>query len=110
MQGERDAICDVEAGQAAFSAADVFETPRGGGAGSNPDDITSSQFREARRDRTMVDRLLGDLPRRISDQFSLPRGDEDVNVSRYGLENVPEEQGGGEERRSPLLKSKIKTK
>lgn len=45
----------------------------------------------------MVDRLLGDLPRRISDQFSLPRGDEDVNVLRYGLENVPEELGGEEE-------------
>jgi hypothetical protein len=99
MQGERDAIGDVEAGRSAFNAAEVFETPRGGGIGVNPDDLTSSQFRDARRSGTAVDQLLGDLPRRISDQFSVPRGDEEVNVSRFGLENVPEgnEEGSAAE-------------
>jgi hypothetical protein len=97
MQGETNAIGDVEARQTVFNATDVFETPRGGGAGSNPDDITTSQFRAARRAGNMVDRLLGDLPRRISDQFSLPQGNEEVNASRFGLENVPEEQGGEDE-------------
>jgi hypothetical protein len=100
MQGERDAIGDIEAGQAAFNAADVFETPRGGVTGLNPDDLSTSQFREARRTGTEVDRLLGDLPRRISDHFSVPRGNEELNVSRFGLQNVPEERSQGEEEES----------
>jgi hypothetical protein len=97
MQGERDAIGDEEAGQAAFTAAEVFETPRGGGFGVNPDDLSTTQFRAARRTGTVVDQLFGDLPRRISDHFSVPRGDEELNISRFGLENVPE----GEEEDDP---------
>ena len=96
MQGEQDAIGDEEAGQAAFTAAEVFETPRGGGFGVNPDDMSTTQFRAARRTGTVVDQLFGDLPRRISDHFSLPRGDEEVNISRFGLENVPEGEEEGD--------------
>eukprot|EP00956_Cyclotella_meneghiniana_P009509 scaffold13164_cov56-Cyclotella_meneghiniana.AAC.1 len=91
MQGERDVFGDEEAGQAAATAAEVFETPRGG-IGLNPDDLSTTQFRAARRTGTVVDQLFGDLPRRISDHFSVPRGDEEVNISRFGLENVPEEE------------------
>ena len=102
MQGKRDVIGDEEAGQAAFTAAEVFETPRGGGVGVNPDELSTTQFRAAHRTGTVVDQLFGDLPRRISDHFSVPRGDEEVNISRFGLENVPE----GEEEDEPVAEEK----
>ncbi len=111
MQGERDAIGDEEAGQAAFTAAEVFATPRGGGIGANPDDLSTTQFRAARRTGTVVDQLFGDHPRRISDHFSVPRGDEEVNISCFGLENVPEgeeedDPAAGEEKEDLLNMSK----
>jgi hypothetical protein len=111
MQGEQDVIGDVEAGQAALTAAEVFETPRGGGIGVNPEDLSTTQFREACRTGTVVDQLFGDLPRCISDQFSVPRGDEEVNISRFGLENVPEgdeeEEPAAEEYKEDVVKAVI---